>query len=712
MEAARSIACSVTKRAVPLRTLAVLGIGVAVLVAILYYASTVDGRPPTVRQIALTQHLTSDPHVALTTSSIAMDFSEPVVHASAEAAFKISPAVGGSFSWSAASLTFTPTTRLSLRTKFEVSIGLSVRDLAGNAMTAKPAPFTFTTVGNPDVIASKPADAGVDVALDAQIVVDFSTLMDTASVERALHLAPAIDVRLRWSRERLTIVPVAPLDANQQYSIAIDVGAHDQAGTPLEHSFRLSFRTVASGLSARTLIPKDTAEGVAITTAIAVVFDRALDPASVHDDLLTIKPAVAGSLDVIASPGAAGLLDGARRVLRFQPSGPLDPNTTYEVTLRSGLLGADGAALPGGLAWSFTTGAPTATLSNQIVFLSDRAGIANLWAMNPDGTNQHQLSVELSPVIDYAVAPDGRAFVVGDGALLVWQHADGSARRLLTDTNVLEFDPSFSPDGTTLVFGRADPALGSGLGLWMRDADGSDPRLVELPAVAVATPSPKVPARVPPLRGPRISPDGTALAFVDDAGRVAILDLELKQLSSAPFVAFSAPTWLADGSGVLVSGVAPDPRTGPRDLQPHSALSLLDTTSLRADPAQLAALRLVVLDRFASSVTATAFGAGASRPVAAADGRLAFIRLAPSDAASGSLWLASSVSDAGKEVTRDPGARAAFASFAPKPAAMVISRVPGAGAGPTPTGGVWLLNTSSGTAHQLSLDGTQPRWLP
>ena len=148
-------------------------------------------------------------------------------------------------------------------------------------------------------------------------------------------------------------------------------------------------------------------------------------------------------------------------MLRFQPSGPLNPNTTYDVTLLPGLLGADGAGLPAGLSWSFTTGAPTGTLSNQIVFLSDRAGIANLWAMNPDGTNQRQVSAELSPVIDYAVAPDGRAFVVGDGAVIVWQRADGSARRLLTDADVVEFDPAYSPDGGTLVFGRADPVLGT-----------------------------------------------------------------------------------------------------------------------------------------------------------------------------------------------------------------------------------------------------------
>jgi len=332
--------------------------------------------------------------------------------------------------------------------------------------------------------------------------------------------------------------------------------------------------------------------------------------------------------------------------------------------------------------------------------------------MNPDGTNQHQLSAELSPVLDYAVAPDGRAFVVADGASLVWQRADGSARRLLTDRNVLEFDPSYSPDGTTLIFGRADPALGSGLGLWMRDADGSDPRMVELPAVGVATPSPAVPVRVPLLRAPRISPDGTAVAFVDEAGRVAILDLELKQLSSAPFVSFSAPTWLADGSAVLVSGAVPDPRTEPRVLLPHSAPPLLDAASLHADPAQLAAMRMAVFGRFASSVTTTPFGAGASRPVVDADGRLAYVRLEPADAVSGSLWLASSTSDAGRQAMRDPGARASFAAFAPEAGAMVISRVAEAAEDPTLAGGVWLLDLASGNVHQLSRDGTQPRWLP
>ena len=700
------------ERRVTLRTIAVIGLGLAALVPILYYASTVDGRPPAVVRVSLTQHLTGDTDTALTTSSVEVDFSEPVEQATAEAAFAIDPAVDGSFSWSSASLTFTPAAPLPLRTDFEVTIGPGVRDATGNEMVTGAAPFSFTTVGNPSVVASDPADDQREVALDSAIVVDFSTLMDTASVERALHLAPAVEVRLRWTRERLTIVPLAPLDPDQRYALTIGVGALDQAGTPLDSPFTLRFRTVLSSLGVETLVPTDGVAGVAVNSPIAIVFDRALEIGSISDDLLSIEPAVAGSLDAIAAPGAAGLAGEKPRVLRFQPSGALEPNTTYAVTLRPGLLGADGARLPTGITWSFTTGAPNATLSNQIVFVSDRAGIANLWAMNADGSNQRQLSAELSPVVDYAVAPDGRAFVVADGAVLVWQRADGSARRLLTDAGIVEFDPAYSPDGGTLIFGRADPSLGAGLGLWERDGDASDPRPVELPGEESAGPSPAVAARVPLLRTPRISPDGTALAFVDEAGRIAILDLETRLVSAARFSAASEPVWLPDSSGVLVSGLTTGSGVAPRGYRPRSPVQLLDPASFGFDAAQVAALRVVRLDRGSTILLSTALGDGAARPTVDAIGRIAYLKLGAAGAGAGSPWVTKTPNLSGQPVMRDPGALAGLVSFTPEPQSIVISRIPVTSEAATPARGVWLVSLVSGNMRQLSPDGWLPHWLP
>jgi hypothetical protein len=315
-------------------------------------------------------------------------------------------------------------------------------------------------------------------------------------------------------------------------------------------------------------------------------------------------------------------------------------------------------------------------------------------------------------VIDYVVAPDGRAFVVGDGALIVWQRADGSARRLLTDADAVEFDPAYSPDGGMLVFGRADPALGTGLGLWMRAADGSDPRPVELPADGVASPSPSLPAHVSLLRAPRISPDGTALAFVDDAGRVAILDLETGQMSAVPFFALSEPIWLPDSSGVLVSGLPAGSGAEPRAYLPRSPVPLIDPASFRLDAAQVTALRVVRLDRHATSVSPTAFGHGAARPTLDAGGRFAYLRLEVAGAEAGSPRLTSALDDAGDRVMRDPGARAGFISFTPEPEALIIARVSVPGDVPAEANGVWLLNLRTGGAQQLSTDGWLPRWLP
>ena len=707
-------------RGVLLRSLAVLGVGAMVLAAILYYASTVDGRPPFVLRVVLTQHLSSDPSVALTTSSIEVDFSEPVAHLGAQNAFRIEPAVGGAFSWSGTAMTFTPSSRLPLRSKFAVHVERGVRDQAGNPMAAASTPFTFETVGNPSVLSSTPAEGAQSVPLDALIEIQFSTLMDTASVERVLTIVPATPFVLRWGGEHLTIEPSEPLLPNRHYTVQIGTDARDQAGTPLAAPYLLSFDTVRSGLSTVTVVPADGVEGIAVTSPIAILFDRPLDPRSVSGDLLSITPSVAGSLEVVAAPGAAGLADDGLRLLRFEPSGSLAVNTTYEVRLAAGLRGADGSRMVDELAWRFTTGAPSATLSNQVVFISDRAGIANLWAMNPDGTNHRQLSAELSPVVDYAVSPDGRSFVVGDGASLILMDADGSNRRVMTEAGLLEFDPSYSPDGALIAFGRADPATGNGLGIWTRSADGGDPRAVELPPAVGATPTPvpsptpqgsAAPLQVPLLRAPRFSPDGTRLAFVDQAGRLGILDLSRRRLQSVQLDVVTPPVWLPDSSGVVMT-VLPDLTGAPHLLPSRSATTPLDPATVHLSAERIGALRVVRVRALDGAVSATAFGAGSARPAVDGTGRFLYLALDASDGLGGRLWVTTAGGGAGAELLRDGAAREASAVFAPEPGIVVVGRIPLSGASAGPLDGVWLVDLTSGRTTLLANDGWLPRWLP
>jgi Bacterial Ig-like domain/WD40-like Beta Propeller Repeat len=737
-------------RRVAIRSILVLVVGAAILTPILYYASTVDVRPPQVDHFAVTQHLPGDGSVALTTASLEIGFSEDVDHTTAQTAFAIDPHVTGAFSWSGTTMVFTPSASLPLETSFSVTVGSGVRDLAGNVMGAS-GPYTFRTVGSPSVVATSPEGSATDVPLNATITLSFSTLMDTASVANALEIIPRTDVDLRWSGQKVTIVPRQPLQPDHPYLLLVGTSATDLAGTALSNPLSLSFSTVPAGLHARAVLPQDTAQGIAVTTSIAVVLDRAIDPGSVRDRLISVVPAVAGSLSLVAPDGAAGMTDTARRILRFVPSGPLPANTTFTVTLDPGLRGTDGAQLAAPLTWTFTTGSPSASLANQIVFLSSRSGVPNLWAMNPDGSNQHQVSAELSPVTTYAVAPDGRSYVTGDGARLIEEQADGSQRRILTQSDDLEFDPSYAPDGSAIVFGRADAATGAGLGLWSRPPSGGPATAITVPsgdggvaATPQATPSAAQPSATEPapvLRAPRYSPDGTQIAFVDTGGRVGILDLGDGSLTAAAFHAASPPAWFPDSEGIVVSGLGSVSNQAPWAsglLTPGTPVPPLTPAGLRLTGAEEAGLRTVELDAGLSLAQTTPLNEGAALPVVGANGRIAYVVLGPDSNDAGSLWIAAPGGLGSVELSPDTRARARGVSFAPESGTLVVAREaviapepeppPGASASPAetstptptprptlearPAGGIWLIDAQSGIGRQLTTDGWLARWLP
>ena len=701
-------------RSALLRSLAVLGVGGILLTGILYVASTVDSRPPVVTRIALTQHLEGDESVALTTTSVTVAYSEVVDPASAESAFSVSPHVDGSFSWSGTTLTFTPADPLPLEADFEVRIGAGARDAAGNAMESGTRPLAFTTVGPPRVASTVPEDGDTAVARDVAIEIDFSTLMDTASVEAALRITPRVPVTLRWRGEQLTVTPDEPLQPGRRYRVEISTDATDLGGTQLDVALELAFVTARTDLEVAQLVPADGTEGIAVTTPIGIIFDRPVDPDSVDDGLLTVVPDLAGSLEVGELPGASGLDEEGTRLLQFVPSGGLAANTTYEVSLAPGLRATDGGELSERLNWSFTTGAPSLNLGNHVVFLSARSGIANVWAMNPDGTNQHQVTASLSPITDFAVAPDGRSLVAGDGAQLVEQAVGGGDQRLLTDAAHLEFDPRYSPDGRTIVFGRADVATGAGLGIWRRGVAGGEASVLVAPDAAEDRASPSAsgstspsagapPAPVPLLRAPVYAPDGTAIAYVDMAGRLAIIDLETQRQVSALVAATAPPAWLPDSSAVLISGAPLDRLPGDAASHPVSTpVAPLDPASGSVPGAQQV-LRLL---RDSDAPQATPLD-GPARLAIGANGRIAFVVI-PRGAAGGQLWLTTGDGGAQSRLLDIAPDVITWVAFTPEPGTLVAARATRQG---TETG-IVLVDVGSGRVDELTEDGTRPRWLP
>ena len=685
-------------RAVVVRSLAVIGIGALVLAGVLYLASTVDGRAPTVAEISLTQALPDEPTRALSTTSLEITFTEPIKPESAIEALSIEPAVEGSVSWSGTVMIFTPREPLALATRYVVSLAAGVEDLAGNRMSESPAPFTFETTGPPEVVETEPADGEVDVALEAPIAVRFSTLMDTASVEAALRLRPAFAHEVRWSGQLLEIVPTEPLRPEADYTVEIGQDAFDVSGVALGGPFRISFRTVAPGLELSLIVPRDGTDGIAPTTPIAVFFDRPIDPDSLSDEVLSLNPAVAGSIDLVDEFGNEPAASADGRVLRFTPSGPLPANTTFEVVLASGITGLGGGGLAEPVPWSFTTGAPPATLSNQITFLTDRAGVPNLWAMNVDGTAAHQLSTELTAILDYTVSPDGSSFVVGDGRRLVMMDADGSNRRVLTEDGFLEFDATYAPDGQRLAFARADAASGGGLGIWERAIPG-DAAPIEVPPDEDATQSPIAssdPADAPSwLRAPRYAPDGEAVAFVDPTGSVGIVELDTDAVIRVRYEAHAPPLWLPDGSAILLTG---------RAVQGAGEASDLTAPVGPLEPAS--GTTVGVLERSGRAVQNTTFGEGATAAAVAADGRIAYLHQ------DGSLRVTDDPTQPGRVPARLRGERIGGVAFAPGEDAMVVVVLPSDAEQPADQGSLERIDLGGTGREVLANDGWRPGWLP
>ncbi len=136
--------------------------------------------------------------------------------------------------------------------------------------------------------------------------------------------------------------------------------------------------------------------------------------------------------------------------------------------------------------------------------------------------------------------------------------ASGADRRVLTDDGFVEFDPTYSPNGQRIAFGRADAETGRGLGLWERTVDGGDVARIELDGEVPATPGASGTGDdgelAEWLRAPRYAPDGETLAYVDLTGSVGIVDLATDEVVRVAYAAHAPPAWLPDGSAVLLTG--------------------------------------------------------------------------------------------------------------------------------------------------------------
>jgi Tol biopolymer transport system component len=106
-----------------------------------------------------------------------------------------------------------------------------------------------------------------------------------------------------------------------------------------------------------------------------------------------------------------------------------------------------------GLAW---------TPDNHIVYGSSASGDIELWIMDADGSNQKQLTADQNINFKPSVTPDGRSIVFVSrkgGAPHIWKmDIDGTNPIQLTDGNA-ETYPSVSPDGAYILYSSVNAGV-------------------------------------------------------------------------------------------------------------------------------------------------------------------------------------------------------------------------------------------------------------
>jgi dipeptidyl aminopeptidase/acylaminoacyl peptidase len=142
---------------------------------------------------------------------------------------------------------------------------------------------------------------------------------------------------------------------------------------------------------------------------------------------------------------------------------------------------------------------------DQIAFMSQRDGNAEIYRMNADGTGQRRLTTDPAFDADPTFSPDGTqlAFTsTRDGNPEIYVMAvDGSGQRRLTFDPATDLEADWSPDGTRIAF---ESDRDGNMEIYAMNPDGG--------AVTRLTFNPEVDV------DPSWHPDGTRIAFVSGAG--------------------------------------------------------------------------------------------------------------------------------------------------------------------------------------------------
>ncbi len=226
-------------------------------------------------------------------------------------------------------LTITPTAPLVKSTQYIFVLGAaSLKDMAGNPISAYSRPFTTDSTG-PKAIAGSPARNAVNVPVDTVITTTFNEKIQAGPGEILLVKKGGSKVAITTSitGNVLTVTPTAPLVKATMYTLVLEATSlKDMAGNSIA-AYSRPFTIDSTAPKARSGSPARNAVNVPINTQIVTRFNENILAGT--GKILLIKKG-GGEVAITTS------IDG--KILTVTPTAPLQKATTYTLVLQAGSL--------------------------------------------------------------------------------------------------------------------------------------------------------------------------------------------------------------------------------------------------------------------------------------------------------------------------------------------------------------------------------------
>jgi len=230
----------------------------------------------------------------------------------------------------------------------EICLDARALDVPANLGFGAPVRLRVRDTELPFVTGVTPADGATNVSRSASASVSFSEPVAAATLSPATFTlarvggAPvAAVVTLAPGGRSATLVPVAPLDADTEFQIAVETGVTDLAGNALAAPFTSHFTTQPAdtrGPRLLELVPADGTSGLGLLPLLRARFDEALLLTSVTPESFSLRDAADAPL-----PTTLESQDGGQTLV-LHPVALLVPGAQYSLVLRSLVTDAAGNA--------------------------------------------------------------------------------------------------------------------------------------------------------------------------------------------------------------------------------------------------------------------------------------------------------------------------------------------------------------------------------